>query len=92
MIDSGRPLNISREHFQIEKTETGSFVLRDRLSACGTKVLGEKGERRCQGTHCELFDGDTIIVGSHASPYIFRFSADDITEKTSKLQNHYWKM
>jgi FMN phosphatase YigB (HAD superfamily) len=77
LIDDGRLLNISREHFQIEQTEKGSFVLRDRLSACGTTVRGEKGERHCRATHCDLFDGDTIIVGAHTSPYVFRFSASD---------------
>jgi putative hydrolase of the HAD superfamily len=77
LIDEGRRLNISREHFLIEKTDTGSFILRDRMSACGTTVRGEKGERHCQATHCDLFDGDTIIVGTRSSPYVFKFVASD---------------
>ena len=36
LIDRGELLNISREHFQIEKTGDGGFPLRDRGSACGT--------------------------------------------------------
>lgn len=77
LVDNGRLLNISREHFLIDRTESGSFVLRDRMSACGTTVRGEKGERHCHASHCDLFDGDTIIVGAHSSPYVFKFLAND---------------
>jgi HAD superfamily hydrolase (TIGR01509 family) len=80
LIDGGRLLNISREHFLIERTENGSFVLRDRMRACGTTVRGEKGERHCRATHCDLFDGDTITIGAHSSPYVFRFSVSDNAE------------
>ena len=38
--DMGRPLNVSREHFYIEKHEDGSYELIDRGSACGTIVNG----------------------------------------------------
>ena len=37
LVDAGDPLEISREHFQIERTATG-YVLVDRGSACGTTV------------------------------------------------------
>ncbi len=72
LIDEGRFLNISREHFQIEK-DRDSFVLRDRGSACGTK-LGEEniGGEDAGGVH-PIKDGDIIAVGAKATPYLFQF-------------------
>jgi hypothetical protein len=77
LIDDGRMLNISREHFLIEKNDDGSFTLLDRMSACGTFVGGKAGEKRCHGSSCPLADGDIIIVGVPTSPYIFKFSIYD---------------
>ena len=63
---------ISREHFLID-AEHGHFYVADRHSVCGTIVAGKVvgGERI--GGRAELHDGDIIVVGTAASPYIFKF-------------------
>ena len=72
LMDRGHFLQISREHFSIEKTETG-YSVADRGSACGTSINTQKigGEDR-GGTHT-LEDGDTIKIGAEDSPYLFQF-------------------
>jgi hypothetical protein len=69
---SGDLLHLSREHFLIDYRDD-RFSLVDRRSACGTVVSG----RTIGGTaeeHCvELLHGDTIIVGTEDSPYVFQF-------------------
>ena len=72
LVDDGHLLNISREHFQIEKNGT-RFFLYDRGSACGTLVNedaigGNEGEDTS-----ELRDEDIITVGTRQSPYRFQF-------------------
>ena len=66
------PLNVSREHFQIEK-RNGEFYLVDRGSACGTLVEGTivGGDRT--GGQQRLEDGDVIVVGTSVSPHVFKF-------------------
>ncbi len=72
LIDDGHLLNISREHFQIEK-DADNYYLYDRGSACGTRI-GEKvvGGEDADGT-VELSDGDIITIGTATSPYSFKF-------------------
>lgn len=72
LVDKGRLLNVSREHFQIEE-HTEGFLLVDRGSACGTRI-GELavGGSDCRGDH-PLNDGDLIAVGAKGTPYIYRF-------------------
>ena len=72
LMDRGRYLQISREHFRIEKTDSGYTVF-DRGSACGTIVnsQGIGGEDR-GGTHA-LKDRDIIKIGAEDSPYLFQF-------------------
>ncbi len=72
LIDDGHLLNISREHFQIER-DGDHFYLYDRGSACGTRV-GDKsvGGEDSDGS-LELKDGDTIVIGTKNSPYGFQF-------------------
>lgn len=72
--DMGRPLNVSREHFYIEKHEDGSYELVDRGSACGTIVNGNVIGGEYTGGRCPLFDGDTIVVGTHESAIVFVFA------------------
>ncbi|MFK7976159.1 MAG: FHA domain-containing protein [Halioglobus sp.] len=71
--DMGRPLNVSREHFSIERHEDGSYELIDRGSACGTIVNGNVIGGEYTGGRCPLFDGDTIVVGTHDSGIAFEF-------------------
>jgi pSer/pThr/pTyr-binding forkhead associated (FHA) protein len=86
LIDRGHLLNISREHFQIEKSGDG-YVLVDRGSACGTKIE----EVRVGGGHKEgrqvLRDGDVIAVGAKGTPYRFQFVAFDEYEIRKKDQS-----
>lgn len=65
-------LQISREHFAIEYTADGFFLL-DRGSACGTIVAGRHigGDRT--GGRTELRNGDEIVIGTDKSPFVFRF-------------------
>ena len=76
LVDDGHLLNISREHFQIEKNGT-EYVLFDRGRACGTKV----GEVMVGGDDSTgslpLQDGDVIAVGAKATPYLFQFISLD---------------
>lgn len=76
LVDRGHCLNISREHFQIEKRENGYFLV-DRGSACGTKIAGVNVGGDDMGGSAELHDGDIIAVGAVGTPYVFRFITFD---------------
>lgn len=71
--DMGRPLNVSREHFYIERTEDGDYELVDRGSACGTIVNGHTIGGEYTGGRCMLQDGDSIVVGTPESAIVFEF-------------------
>lgn len=72
LVDKGHLLNVSREHFQIERLD-GKYYLYDRDSTCGTFV-GETGVGSGYGDNSiELNDGDLITLGTKNSPYIFQF-------------------
>ena len=70
--DRVEPLNVSREHVLIERRDAG-HVLVDRQSTCGTIVEGETVGGENKGGTVTLRDGDVIIVGSSASPFVFKF-------------------
>ncbi|MDJ0622609.1 MAG: FHA domain-containing protein [Desulfocapsaceae bacterium] len=72
LVDEGHLLNISREHFQIERDDD-KFYLYDRGSSNGTYVERRQVGGGASEDTVELRDGDTIIVGSKESPYIFQF-------------------
>ena len=72
LIDSGKYLQISRQHFQIEKTESG-YLLRDRESACGTIINTNQIGGEDTGGTCTLQDGDVIQIGSTHSPFQLQF-------------------
>jgi len=72
LTDGGRPLNISREHFRIEKTSNG-YLLIDRCSACGTSVNNQHIGGRDNGGTIALKGGDTIAIAFEGTPYIFKF-------------------
>ena len=76
LMDRGQRLNISREHFQIEKNDDG-YLLVDRGSACGTKVEGVNVGGDDTGGAMQLQDGDVIAVGAIGTPYLFRFITFD---------------
>ncbi len=72
LVDSGELLNISREHFQIER-RNGWFFLVDRNSMCGTLVEGEIIGKDRNGGEKRLENGDVIIVGTSESKQAFKF-------------------
>ncbi len=72
LLDAGEPLEISREHFQIEATAEG-YRLVDRCSACGTGVGADRVGGEDAGGSIQLKDGDTIAIGTETTPYIFTF-------------------
>jgi hypothetical protein len=76
LLDRGHRLNISREHFEIVKSE-GGYALVDRGSACGTKIEGRNVGGHDTGGAAVLHDGEVIAVGAVGSPYIFRFISFD---------------
>lgn len=75
LVEETEPMNVSREHFQIDRTGDG-FVLVDRGSTCGTIVEGEVigGEQGRQ--EAPLNDHDVIIVGTSLSRFIFKFRVE----------------
>lgn len=83
LVDRGHRLNISREHFQIEKRDEGYFLV-DRGSACGTKIEGDNVGGDVSGGAIALRDGDVIGVGASATPYIYKFICLDEYEVVSK--------
>ncbi len=76
LVDSGHRLNISREHFLIEKRDQQYFLV-DRSSACGTKVGGESVGGDDVGGSIRLRDGDVISVGAAGTPYVYQFITFD---------------
>jgi hypothetical protein len=73
LLDPQSPLlHISREHFLIDWIDE-RFVLIDRESACGTRVAGKALGVDGPDQYADLNDGDTIVVGSAHSPFVFQF-------------------
>ncbi len=76
LVEPVMPHHMSSEHFLIDVTQQGTFVLTDRGSVCGTTVNGETigGDRR--GGHVELHGKDEIVVGTADSPFVFEFRVE----------------
>lgn len=72
LVEPGEVLNVSREHFAIEH-DVERYVLVDRGSACGTLVEGRQVGGDRSGGRTDLHDHDVIIVGTSASPFVFKF-------------------
>ena len=72
LADAGELLQISREHFRIERTAAG-FQVVDRRSVCGTSAGGVYIGGNEAGGEAPLRDGDEIRVGTEASPYRYIF-------------------
>ena len=70
--DREEPLNVSREHFAIERGDT-EYILVDQASTCGTLVEGQSVGGQTHGGSIPLHDGDVIIVGTSLSPFVFKF-------------------
>lgn len=72
LAEHAEPLNVSREHFEIDRDDAG-YILVDRASTCGTIVEGQTVGARPGDGSLSLHDGDVIIVGTSRSPYVFKF-------------------
>lgn len=72
LIDSGKRLQISREHISIE-FQNNEYLLTDRGSACGTKVNAETTGGKDYSGQLPLKHGDLIKLGTDESKYIFKF-------------------
>ena len=72
LINNTENLEISKEHFQIEKKDRDYFI-KDRNSTLGTKLNNQEiGKKRDTQSHL-LKDGDIIKIGSSNSKYEFQF-------------------
>lgn len=70
--EMGDPINVSREHFLIDKGSDG-FFLEDRGSACGCIVEGVLVGGDGKSRRSALRDHDVIIIGTSSSPFVFKF-------------------
>lgn len=75
LVEEGEPMNVSREHFLIDRDDTGYF-LQDRGSMCGTIVEGQVVGGGGISGRAPLADHDVIIVGTSLSRYIFKFRVE----------------
>ena len=73
LIDRSPEVHISREHFQIEKKEDGTYEVVDRGSTCGTLVGNRIVGGENKGGRCPLKEGDEIVAGTAKSPFRFKF-------------------
>ena len=74
LVDGGEMLQISREHFRIERTASGYQVV-DRGSMCGIEVAGTRVGGNEAGGIAPLRDGDEIRVGTEVTPFRYLFIA-----------------
>jgi len=72
LLDACELLQISREHFQIEKTASGYQVV-DRGSKCGVTVGGRRIGAGTNVKTTPLMDGDLIAIGTPETDYLFTF-------------------
>ncbi len=73
LIDSGKRMQISRDHLQIEKTDNNTYEVLDRGSACGTIVNSQYLGIKKESQRCEIKDGYLIVIGTYKSRFIFKF-------------------
>ena len=73
--DISDPLNVSREHFQVE-WQDGDLTLVDRGSTCGTIVEGRQVGGNGKGGTAPLSDGAVIIVGTAFSLFVFKIRVE----------------
>ncbi len=72
LIETEPPLNVFREHFQIEQRNDKFFII-DCGSTCGTLVEGVALGGGRNGRQQLLLSGDVIIVGTSESRHIYKF-------------------
>ena len=72
LVEDAEPMNVSREHFLIDRDADGFFLL-DRGSTCGTLVEGAMVGGNGQQARTPLADHHVILVGTSLSRYVFKF-------------------
>jgi len=66
LIDAGPRLQVSRNHFQVERDGAGGYQLTDRGSACGVLVVHGRSAAR---TKAEVVRSSQAMSSSSAPPY-----------------------
>ena len=72
LVEESEPMNVSREHFLIDRDADGFFLL-DRGSMCGTLVEGGLVGGNGRPGRAPLVDHHVIMVGTSLSRYVFKF-------------------
>lgn len=73
LIDENKQLQVSKEHFEIQKTNN-FYLLKDRGSTLGTTINDVTyGGQECDETEQVLNDGDIIKIGNKESLLKFQF-------------------
>ena len=72
LINNTENLEISKEHFQIEKKDD-SYFIKDRKSTLGTKLNNEEIGKDTVNKSYIIKDKDIIKIGSNDSKYEFQF-------------------
>lgn len=72
LINNSRELQISKEHFQIEKQDN-CYLLKDRGSSNGTTINGVTYGGKKEIFEQELKDGDIIKIGNEKSEFKYQF-------------------
>ncbi|MAD42804.1 MAG: hypothetical protein CL623_10505 [Arcobacter sp.] len=72
LYDSGKNLQISKEHLQIEKNNE-TYTLKDRGSSNGTTINGTTYGGNRQVFEHTLKDGDIIAIGDKKSEFKYQF-------------------
>ena len=73
LADTGKRLQVSRDHFRIDCKDDGSYELVDTGSTCGTIVDGEVLGGNREGGRRGLASGSRITVGTRESRLIYEF-------------------
>lgn len=85
LYDSGKLLNISREHLQIEMNRKGEFSVYDRGSACGTHVDGVAVGGKDETGRAPLRNDSELVIGTSDSP--FRFTVKHLERLKNPPEN-----
>ena len=72
LLNESKNLQISKEHFQIEK-DKNTYTLKDRGSTKGTTINGVSYGGGKESFEHELKDGDIIVVGDKTSLFKYQF-------------------
>ena len=72
LLNESKHLQISKEHFQIEK-DNNKYTLKDRGSTKGTTINGITYGGKKESFEHSLNDGDIILIGDKTSLFKYQF-------------------